>query len=81
MAASLGNGGPDVFQDQHVAVFRARGMAQLCSRVEPRRRERLGGFGGTPRAAMGCRAVLNPPVFLLVDGLRMHVSLLPELRF
>ena len=69
VAASLGNGGPDVFRDPRVAVFRARGMAQLCSRVEPRRRERLGGFGGTPRAAMGCRAVLHCPVFLRVDWL------------
>ena len=44
VAASLGNGGPDVFWDPRVATFGARGRARLCSRVEPRGRERLGGF-------------------------------------
>ena len=39
------------------------------------------GFGGTPRAAMGCRAVLHPQFFCESTGLRMHVSSPPELRF
>ena len=53
----------DEDHDTRVAAFGACGMAQLCSRVKPRRRARLGGFGGIPRAAMGCRAVLHPPSF------------------
>ena len=63
VAASLGNGGPDVCWDPRVATFGACGMARLCSRVKLRRRARLGGFGGTPRATMGCRAVLHPQFF------------------
>ena len=63
MAASLDNGGPNVFRDPHVAAFRARGLARLCSTVEPRWRERLGGFWWDSEGSDGLPRDPQPPSF------------------
>ena len=63
VAASLGNGGPDVFRDPRVATFRARGMARLCSRAEPRQRERLGVFWCGSEGGDGLPRSPPPPSF------------------
>ena len=81
MAASLGNGGPDVFWDPCVVAFRACGMVRLCSRVEPRRRERLDGFWWDSEGNDGLPRGPPPPVFLRVDELQMNISSPLELCF
>ena len=73
--------GPDIYRDPHVATLGARGIVRLCSTVEPRRRERLGGFGWDSEGGDGLPRGRPPPVFLRVDWLRMHISSPPELRF
>ena len=63
MVASLGNGGLNVFWDPRVAAFRARGLARLCSTVEPRWRERLGGFWWDSKGSDGLPRGPQPPSF------------------
>ena len=46
-----------------MAAFGACGMVQLCSRVEPRRRERLGGFWWDYEGNDGLPRGPQPPVF------------------
>ena len=61
--------GLDVYWDPRVAALGARGMVQLCSTVEPRRRERLGGFWWAYEGGDGLPRGPPLPSFLRVGWL------------